>query len=342
VKLPDKLVDYAAGAPCEPGWALNELEADRDHPLRSVLQIAIESVTDDELDEYITGPKGRLWFSRPLDAASDRRARLDLVKIRATRAVHEHKVAALRLSCLEGRPKPYNHDAVRELEVDKHSLVGAQYFDNRRGWLERGGYAFYLSPTLPAPNSSYWLTRQLLSQPASAGLRVRLDPYVAVPIALHRPVFYGMITYGRPLDWDRLTSLRETEHGKWMPDYPNMACGIACTEYCWVPRSDGIHFQCEELPLNATIRPARYLHAIYDPGSLQFIHADGAMRFYTPEELADRLEHHVRNAGKSGERVKVFSFDNAVGREAWCDIAAAFFVWNDDVQSYFRHESDGS
>jgi hypothetical protein len=81
---------------------------------------------------------------------------------------------------------------------------------------------------------------------------------------------------------------------------------------------------------------ARYLHAIYDPGRKLIKHFDGALRLYTGQQLEDRLTAHVRKAGKTGVRRKIFRIDEPISRDAFSLIAQAFFVWNRDLATYFR------
>jgi len=342
MELGRSLVRFAASASSQPAWVLDDVDQDDAHPLRRELEAALASVTEDELEELVTSPKGAHWYSMPLDARSERRARLDLVKQRATQLAYELRRDALCQGADDPRPAPYGLPALSGVEPDDHRLVPASEFVNARESLRRGGYVFHLPPTLPAANSSYWLTQQLLRRPAEEGLRIRLDPFIACPLNEYQPGMYKMVTYGRPLDWDRLSSLREEEHGEWMPDRPTAAGGMDCTQYCWSPRDDGIHFKCEELPANADMRPGRYAHAIYDPSSGRFTHADGAVRFYSAQQLSQRRELHVRNAGKTGTRIKLFEFSSPLDRDGWCDVIAAFFVWNDDVRGYFQQDAGGA
>ena len=53
-------------------------------------------------------------------------------------------------------------------------------------------------------------------------------------------------------------------------------------------------------------------------------------------ELEERLAAgHLRKAGKTGVRRKIFRIDEPVGRDGFSLIAQAFFVWNDDLKTYF-------
>jgi len=78
------------------------------------------------------------------------------------------------------------------------------------------------------------------------------------------------------------------------------------------------------------------LHAIYDPGTETITHLDGALRIYAAPQLEERLAAgHLRKAGKAGVRRKIFRTDEPVDRDAFSLIAQAFFVWNDDLKTYF-------
>ena len=312
VALDEALVNFIAAAMTPPAWALRSIANDSSHPLNSALVEAMNSVPNE---------------ANPLD----------LVAGAIIRIIYSRRVKAFCQLDGEAPTRPYGHEALRGIVPDADCLVPASSFEKRRVALSRGGYAFHLPPTLPDANSSYWLTGRLLQLPPAAELKVRLDPFIVCSLDGYRSPFYKMITYGQPLDWDRLASLRSEEHGEWAPDALTTAAagGVACTQLCWTPRDDGIHFQCEELPLDASSRPSRYAHAVYEPEKRAFTHADGAMRFYSSEELATRRPTHVRKAGKAGVRIKIFRTDGILARDDWCQVIAAFFVWNQDMQGYF-------
>ncbi len=75
-------------------------------------------------------------------------------------------------------------------------------------------------------------------------------------------------------------------------------------------------------------------------GIVGIVHFDGALRIYTDGQLAARGATHIRNAGRCGIRVKLFNFFEPLARESMVDVAAAFYVWNEDLQAYFRGEVD--
>jgi hypothetical protein len=331
--LDQRLIVFAASAATQPCRALDELYAARQHELRSLLDSAMESVDEEAVDNRLTDPRVTRWYRDPL-TVDRQRVRLDLVKECATHAVYVMREQSLRLDAEAEPPRPYGHVALSELTLDEFQLVPASEFQLQCGAFVRRGHAFAIPPTLPAANSSYWLSAELARLAEDVGLRIRLDPFIVWPLAEYRPATYLMQTYGRPLDWERIARLDECEHAEWFAD-PQGDSQLGLTQLHWTPRHDGVHFECEELPRDATRRPARYSHAVYDRRSESFIHADGGVRYYDSEQLGQRESKHVRQSGKCGTRVKFFTFTEPLPRDRWCDVMAALFVWNDDLTEYF-------
>jgi len=199
--------------------------------------------------------------------------------------------------------------------------------------LERNGFRFTVCTTTAAPNSTFWLTRSFFQQELVPYMSVRLDPFLWGSCDIFRALMYKMIVYPKPLDWDGIGRLRE-RHCLEAHDPRDWE---QVTELYWEPRDDGIHFVCEELPKRSRVAfaAARYLHAIYDPGSEKITHFDGALRIYNDEEIAGRQADHLWTAGKTGIRRKIFRIDEPIGRESFTLVAQAFFVWNDDLKGYF-------
>ena len=141
-----------------------------------------------------------------------------------------------------------------------------------------------------------------------------------------------------PLDWNEIEDIQDDRHCQWMPDPGTISSSkVKFTDLVWSPRHDGIHFVCEEVPQIKThkSRGGRYLHSIYNPKKKVFYHTDGAIRIYDDNDITLRHESHVRNAGKIGKRIKIFKIDGELERNKWCDIVSSFFVWNEDVKTYF-------
>lgn len=141
--------------------------------------------------------------------------------------------------------------------------------------------------------------------------------------------------YGESLDWNSILNLKKDLHGKWQNINP-LSIGSLFTEVVWEPRGTEIHFKCEEVPLSDENqqRGGRYFHSILNPKTKHFIHIDGAIRFYSDEELIIRERQHVRNAGKIGKRIKVFKVNGEIPIDIWAKLVKSFFFWNEDVFDY--------
>jgi len=333
--IDEALLAFVAADPTYPARVIQCIADESTHPLRLALERAVESLSAEVAAEALDDPKRAFLLARMDPSDARRRVSLDIVTEEISCLLHQRRSEALQQADGRRPPLPYGHKALTGVVPDKELLVSISDFSPARPSLQRGGFAFHLPPTLPAPNSSYWLTSRLLRLSSGAGAKVRLDPFIVCPVEGYRSALYAMITYGRPLDWTRLASLKCEEHAEWAPDGLTALVGVSSTQICWSPRDDGIHFTCEELPDDASARPARYAHAIYAPDKRAFVHADGALRYYLPGQLQERLATHVRRAGKAGVQVKIFRTDGVLAREDWCELIAALFVWNQDVQSYF-------
>jgi hypothetical protein len=234
--------------------------------------------------------------------------------------------------------RPYDHVALHDLRPDRSKLVPLSSFDCSRGALERNGFAFMPTPPLRPFNSQFWSSAALFKMQAQS-TAVRVDPLFVVPVASYRQHVYSMYVYGRDLDWQRIATLRGEEAAQWLPDDVD-GSDIQFTDVIWQRRDDGVHFECEEVPKDANARPARYFHAILDTRSNRFVHTDAALRFYDSAELTDRKNQHLRHLGKVGTRIKLFRVDDALDTITWSTLAAGAFVWNRDLQAYFRGQRE--
>ncbi len=330
MEISEGLLAAAAADATQPRWFVSDIVTESDHPLRADLDSALSSIAPELVDQHFADP--RYQWIRPHD---DLHARIDVLVAEITQRLYNSRRNALcNLDSLVPAP-PYGHHALEGLHPDHDGLVPVSALRPSYACWTRAGFVFHLPPTLQEMNSSYWTAQHLLRLDPTAQLNLRLDPLLICPADDYRSAEYRMVVYGRPLDWDRLAQLKSEEHAQWMPDDLHSAGGTSLTQLCWTPRDDGVHFKCEELPSDADARPARYVHAIYNPETATITHFDGAVRYYTADELSLRHESHVRTAGKQGVRVKLFRTDGALDRDTWCNVVAAFFVWNGDMQGYF-------
>lgn len=84
-------------------------------------------------------------------------------------------------------------------------------------------------------------------------------------------------------------------------------------------------------------RLLRYLHAIRDIERSTFIHCDGAVRAYTPEQYERRCTKDYVTGRESASRYrKVFRLDGSIGTDAWSNIAAGWFRGNALMTEYLQ------
>ncbi len=253
----------------------------------------------------------------------------------------ENEIPRKRLELLSNqnsisRPFPYDHVALEDLTITEDHLVNLNSFEIQGSALIRNDYAFTMCPITESPNSSYWILKVLAELSQYYQVFVRLDPLIySTRTEFYNPQ-YKMWVHGiQNLDWQRIKQLRNEEFGEWMPD--NLESNIEKTQYVWSPRSDEVHFTCEELPKSSlsNTRGSRYFHSIFNPTKDLMIHLDGALRIYNNTDLERRREIHLKETGKVGSRVKMFRIDDDISREVLSKICTNYFVWNNDVIQYF-------
>ena len=334
IQIPDEVIEVFASDPLGPLDRI-PLVAKESPPLlrqqidRFLDSIPCEAVAETQKDvvfrDLYGGAQGsdllaRTWFAERLlsDEISCRRLRLLADESNLT------------------RPTPYETPVLADQQLDPEHLVPLSSFRFDGSRLIRNDNAYTLLSTTEAPNSTYWLLAVLVSEKVAKQVNVRPDPFLWGPAATFPPTFYRMLVYGRPLDWERISNLSKQEHGSWRPDQSYSRS--ECTEFCWDPRGNEIHFVCEEVPKlqYVSTNASRYLHAVYSPIKEMIIHLDGALRIYKPEELQARHSEQVRKSGKTGIREKVFRIDTPIPRDCFSLIAQAFFIWDQDVAKYFR------
>jgi hypothetical protein len=335
--LPDRAIRDFASKSLPVLWTIPDALRDTTDSNHSVVSQALEAIADEAVDEF-KASENFFFCERFFPEDVDKSARLGLLIVLIDTEILRRRNGFLRSPRQQGRIAPYDHAALADVVVDENLLVDMSGFDTTGRTLVRNSWVFDVIPTLPSLNSSYWLMSELFNPNLNTSKKLRLDPFLIQPLAGYSKMEFKMRVYGQPLDWKSIGRAREPVHLQWIADPSEINHGDKSqTDLVWSPRKDGIHFVCEELPApdSCAKRGSRYFHAIYDPSSEVFVHADGALRFYTPDDLLSRNRDHVRKAGKMGNRVKVFQLDGSIDRDAWCSIVSAFFVWNDDVMEYF-------
>lgn len=331
----ESLIQLIASDPSDPRCILEEVRRKIDHPLHVDLLQTLAAIPSETIEEALTNPGVRGWLEIYEAADDSEQARFETLVKTIDDEIYERRRSIL----LEGgaRSLPYDHPALSGVEPDDESLVSLSSFDVHQDFMQRGGFVFSPTPPLRAVNSQYWSSMVLFRLSAEISVRVRLDPFLITPVDSYSPPFYRMWVFGRDLDWQRIGQLKGEEMARWMPDNLSLRyCEF--TDVIWRRRSDGVHFECEEIPKNAEERPSRYFHAIYAPTEEVFVHSDAAVRYYTETELDLRKQAHLHSLGKVGVRVKLFRVDGPLDVVTWSTLIAGSFVWNNDIQRYFRGE----
>jgi hypothetical protein len=331
--VPTEVFEYFARDPLGP--MRNVSRAIREAPEAVVwrLNLLLDAIPKDEVLEVQRDAIFRHVGGRTPDA--DHAARIWIAERCLSEEISRRKLMIIRNEVQSPRPAPYDLPAIADVPVDADHLVPLSEFQYDGSRLLRNGYAFRALTTTSAPHSSYWLLATLFSENLASRASVRLDPFLFGPSNEFPDIGYKMWMYGKPLDWERFRHLRQPDFGRWLPDSPSHRSEF--TDFCWTPRSDGVHFFAEEVPKapRCISEPSRYLHAIYDPASERIEHFDGALRIFSSEEIGHRHESHVRNGGKLGVREKVFRTHEPIPRDAFSAVVQAFFVWNEDILRYF-------
>ena len=332
MNIPDAVLHRFSADPLGPLYTLEKEAGNPDSPVYTEIDQFLASINAADVAKTLCDPD-----FRHLNSVTDRSARIWIAWQALARAIAAYKLDVLRrdAKCSSDRPRPYNHPALNDLELDKEHLLPLRHFDFDGTRLLRNGHAFLILSTTDAPNSTHWLIQACHSSDLREHVRVRLDPLLHGSQRDFNPLRQFMWVYGRPLDWNRVARLQRTEHGRWWPDRDDGE--VHFTDYAWKPRDSEIAFVCEEVPtlLGAPRRAGRYLHAVYRPSDATISHLDGAVRIYTTSEIIKRHDQHVRSAGKIGERIKVFRVDEPLARGVLSSLCLTFFVWNDDVCRYF-------
>lgn len=338
--IPQQIFEYLASEPNGVLSAIEEISSDPRHQLSPYINELLTSIPENLVFGALMSDDYKFIYSdsRFSEEEKYRQTRIWFLRNYISKEIEKSRFEIIKKQFEFIRPEPYNHPAIKDLELDHNYLVPLREFKVEEGVLLRNGFGFAIVPPLQDLNSSYWFTRVLSKPQFYDHVKVRLDPFLVRPSEEFTRKFYKMLWYGKSLDWERIKRLKEDEHGRWESDDSVLGLrDIGLTDYVWAPRDSDIHFLCEELPKETKIelRGSRYFHAIYNPEQENFIHMDGAIRFYSPENYGRRLSSHVRLAGKSGIRIKVFQINSNISRDELNDLILSFFVWNEDVKKYF-------
>lgn len=316
-------------------FGINEILDDKTHVEYKNLQLDIGDLDSEKVEEHAQAKR----YERLIRSSEDvyvQKCVFYLIDAIQTGISKDR----LREIQVEGKLSlPYNSKNLHGLKIDKNNLVSAFEFLPFINGYRLNDYVYQLTPMLDSSNSSYWIAQTISSLVHSNKLnfKIRLDPFIEIHHKIYYPMMYKMTIYGKPLDWERLKTLREDEHGRWMNDDLS---NNKITDYVWRPDGSELHFTCEELPSSNEIeyRGSRYFHAILDKKTGITKHCDGAIRIYNADELEYRLKYHVKSSEvrKIGKRVKVFQIDEKIDQGSLVLLVTNYMVWNNDVFNYFN------
>ena len=135
---------------------------------------------------------------------------------------------------VEIRPVPYDEPELADLNVSTDGLVPLSGFDVEEGVLLRNGRAYTILPSTPSENSSYWITRALLTGALQDRTWVRLDPLIRGPAQKFPRMAYKMLWWGPPLLWKDVANIQRESFGRWAP--APLGHKTEFTDFAWVPR----------------------------------------------------------------------------------------------------------
>ncbi|MEB2786855.1 hypothetical protein [Algoriphagus persicinus] len=338
-----KSLKYFCGSLMDPMFELFEVLDNEEHPEHKNVLSDLKLLDSDALTDFVNKYHINEMIGRQKDKETARRSHF-LVNVLQNQ-INEQRKAELLSSAK--RQAPYDSPNLTQVEINENQLIKMDAFNLSRYSLMLNDLVYMICPVTEGSNSSYWLSQAIFKQQIEnkVNFKIRLDPLKETHKDQYNPMMYKMHVHGKPLEWDRLKTLRFDDFGQWFNEKEYEKAGF--TDYVWSPKKDNtIHFTCEEVPkieYNG-IQSSRYFHAIFDKNTGKINHCDGAIRFYTDDELANRVQFQVKDpeARKVGKRVKIFQFDSKnnndieLGQNGFCDLAVNFFVWNNDVMNYFN------
>lgn len=190
--------------------------------------------------------------------------------------------------------------------------------------------------------------------PTGVRPRVALDPDVVGLAVSYKPLLEHQFWWGPKFSED-LASIPPgvTVHGA--TETQKFFHGISRTEFFWYSRKGEHILEVEEVRDLETAAPAhdaaeapgtangegqrtpfgcRYAHAIVDERSRSLTHFDGAVRLYTDEQMLERLDVHLNDAGRDKAYRKLWRIDGDVPVNTWKRVLSDYFRDNHLVGEY--------
>lgn len=333
--ISEEVENYFAASPFGPLLEVSEVASDDDHPVSYSLRESLTLVPGEVIEAVIIDDHFQGLYGNLDQTGQECFAREWAVIEELHRRIRKRRRAYLLTQYTESRPTPYDEPELADLTVSEDRLVPLSEFEIDESVLVRNGRAYSILPPTPSENSSYWITRALLTEGLKDYTWVRLDPLIHGPADTFPKMFYRMLWWGPPLLWDDVMNIKEESFGRWVP--ASLSNRSDFTDFAWVPRGDELSLYLEEMPRreDLNITGSRYFHVIFSRKTERVIHLDGAIRIYSETEWEQRKNVPVHRTKKVGVRIKVFRIDEPIQSGAVSNIGGTYFVWNNDISYFF-------
>lgn len=117
--------------------------------------------------------------------------------------------------------------------------------------------------------------------------------------------------------------------------------GIRRMEFWWHEQNDITTLEAEEvldrpsLGISDSAYAARYVHSMLDPRTARPYHLDGAVRVYDDEQMLERVDAKISEAGRSTRYTKLWRIDGDLDVPRWKTLISHFYRDNQLVGEYF-------
>lgn len=233
-------------------------------------------------------------------------------------------------------------------DTDDDGLLHVERYDAQPQTVLHAGSALIYHPFLRRNFEGHvndTLTQTLLevARSAAARLRLALNEQHFMPATAFSEYFESDFWFGPPLS----PSALDDPYKVGVTVYGDPKSGLT-HEYPrlfvdWSLDKEGNKVvQLEELSNHRStdqsgLKLLRYLHAIRDIRRGVFVHCDGAVRAYTPQQYEARATKQFVTGSESAARYrKVFRLDGDIETDAWSHIAARWFRGNRLMGEYLQ------
>ena len=326
---------YFAASPIGPLLELGRIAREENHPLFYGIKRTFDHIQSDLLEKIFADKNFNGLYGNVSQEEKEWFARESIIISELNRRNRLRRRSYLLSQSDESRPVPYDDPELSDLEISSDGLIPLSGFDVEEGVLLRKGKAYIILPSTPSENSSYWVTRELLTEGLQDRTWVRLDPMIRGQANKFPRMSYKMLWWGPPLLWKDVRNMKNESFGRWAP--APLSHKSEFTDFAWKLRGEETHLFLEEMPKrdDISIACSRYFHVIFSNPKKHVVHLDGAIRIYSETEWDHRKSIHVHQTGKAGKRIKVFRIDGPIQPDAVSSLGGTYFVWNYDVSHFF-------